>query len=160
SSSIGLAQQATGGAMPSGLVPLPPQLLDQPGIVAPGPGAATASSPVVSGRRPWLAWRPVGVGQLTEAPLPSPWTVGAASTGQLTIYTPPGYSAASAHAYPTVYEVPWGLGGWQTSAQLPAILDSLIDGGEIPPTIVVFTPEHGGPFPDSECANSADHREW
>jgi len=160
SNAVGLTQPTTNTVLPSGLTPLPPQVLDQPGIVAPSPGAPGAANPVLSQQRPWQAWHASGTGQVTQVSFKAPWTGGLTNTAEVSIYTPPGYSPRGPHAYPTLYEVPWNIGGWQTSGQLPTILDSLIDAGRIPPTIAVFTAEHGGPYPDSECANSADHREW
>jgi enterochelin esterase-like enzyme len=41
-----------------------------------------------------------------------------------------------------------------------SLLDSLIDSGAIPAQIVVFVSPAGGPYPDSECVDSADGREW
>ena len=42
--------------------------------------------------------------------------------------------------------------------ELPSVLDSLITSGTIPPQIFVFAGSGGGPYPDSECANSYDAR--
>jgi enterochelin esterase-like enzyme len=89
---------------------------------------------------------------------PAPWTGGTSGVANATIYLPPGYVAGE-RRYPVVYEVPWNLAYWDSSVQLPAILDGLIDGGEIPAEIVAFVSLHGGPYPDSECADSADGRE-
>jgi len=44
--------------------------------------------------------------------------------------------------------------------RLPGVLDSLITSGAIPPEIVVFVSDFGGPYADSECANSFDGTEW
>ena len=40
------------------------------------------------------------------------------------------------------------------------LMDALITAGSIPPMILVFARSSGGPFADSECANSVDGREW
>jgi enterochelin esterase-like enzyme len=75
------------------------------------------------------------------------------------VYLPPGYGTGS-RRYPVIYEVPWAFGTWQAPTHLTGLLDQLIDSGAIPPEIVVFVAQTGGPYPDSECVNSADGREW
>jgi enterochelin esterase-like enzyme len=49
---------------------------------------------------------------------------------------------------------------WDGATGAKAALDLLIDSGAIPPTIVVFIDSGDGPYPDSECADSVDGREW
>jgi enterochelin esterase-like enzyme len=44
--------------------------------------------------------------------------------------------------------------------QLTSTLDALIAGGQVPPMLVVFVNSSGGPYTDTECANSFDGREW
>ena len=124
--------------------------------IEPGRGAA---GPVTSAARPWLAWRPSGAGSVTQVSLPPGWTGGTRSTADLSVYLPPGY-AAGTRRYPVTYEIPWGLPIWQSSMHLSSVLDELIDGGTIPAQIVVFVSPAGGPYPDSECVDSADGREW
>jgi enterochelin esterase-like enzyme len=41
-----------------------------------------------------------------------------------------------------------------------ASMDQLITSGQLPPMIVVFASQAGGPYRDSECADSFDGREW
>jgi enterochelin esterase-like enzyme len=91
--------------------------------------------------------------------LPAPWTGGIASTIAIDVYLPPGYDTGSAR-YPVIYEAPSSAGTWERGMRLPSVLDTLITGGSIPPAIVVFANEFGGPYPDSECADSFDGREW
>lgn len=147
------ATAAVGAAPPNSTTALPAE------IAARSPGGPPGPSPITtSPERPWLAWRPSGPGTLTSVQFPAPWTGGTSTVANATIYLPPGYATGD-RRYPVVYEVPWNLGYWDSSVQLPAILDGLIDGGQIPPEIVAFVSLHGGPYPDSECADSADGRE-
>ena len=150
---------------------LPPPLAgDGGGPVAPSDGALAtpAGSPgpdgsqvtaTLSTTRPWTAWRPSGTGTVTKVTLPAPWVGGWSSTANLEIYLPPGYGSGT-RTYPTVYEVPWDIVSWSASIHVQGLLDSLIDSGSIPAEVVVFVSEGGGPFPDAECANSHDGREW
>ena len=123
----------------------------------PLPGSSVSHG-AISTDRPWLAWQPTGAGSVSTTQFPAPWVGGTIDTMTVSIYLPPGY-AASGRSYPVVYEVPWSLSYWDGGVQLPALLDGLIDGGQIPPVIVMFVSGHGGPYPDSECADSADGRE-
>ena len=126
-------------------------VLPPPTSGGPGPSAYLSSA------RPWLSWRPRGNGSVTEATFPAPWTGGSHATASIWIYTPPGY-ASSNRRYPVIYEVPWGPSGWEKIG-IFNILDGLTDSGRIPATIAVFLSETGGPYPDSECVDSPDHRE-
>jgi len=145
--------QAAAGA-PS----LAPSLLDNGGVH--GPGALPASpAGVLSSARPWLAWRPAGHGSIVTLSVPAPWGGTPPPMTTLSVYLPPGYDTSTVR-YPVIYNLPFPLGSWTAYVQLPALLDNLIDGGAIPPEIVVFVAEHGGPYADSECANSVDGREW
>jgi S-formylglutathione hydrolase FrmB len=59
-----------------------------------------------------------------------------------------------------VYEAPWAFSFWDSSIHVQTLLDGMIGRGEIPPEIVVFIAHNGGPYPDSECVDSTDGREW
>jgi enterochelin esterase-like enzyme len=96
---------------------------------------------------------------LTTVYLPAPWTGGFRSRIEIDVYLPPGYDAGSAR-YPVIYEVPYSAGTWQSGMRLPSVLDALIRGGSLPPAIVVFAGQFGGPYAESQCANSFDGREW
>ena len=74
------------------------------------------------------------------------------------VYLPAGYQGATAR-YPVVYTVPWDLTHWTMGIHVTALLDQAISNGSLPPEIVVFANLAGGPFPNSECANSFDGRE-
>jgi len=126
-------------------------------VVLPPAGTTLGAPSAVSSERPWMAWRPTGNGTVTQLAFPAPWTDGRATLAGVWIYTPPGY-ATSGRAYPVIYVVPWGQGGW---AQIGIFndLDGLADAGTIPGTIVVFVSEIGGPYTDSECIDSPDQRE-
>ena len=139
----------TGGVAPAyptglGAGPLPGSLVT--------PGAVSAA-------RPWSSSRQTGHGRLYAVYLPAPWTGGIRTAIEIDIYLPPGYDAGSAR-YPVIYEVPYSAGTWQDGMRLPSVLDALITVGSIPPEIVVFAGQFGGPYADSECANSFDGREW
>jgi hypothetical protein len=137
-------------------------------VVAPGYPARLATGPLpgslvtpgaVSAAHPWSSSRPTGHGRLYAVYLPAPWTGGIRTAIEIDIYLPPGYDAGSAR-YPVIYEVPYSAGTWQDGMRLPSVLDALITAGSIPPEIVVFAGQFGGPYADSECANSFDGREW
>jgi enterochelin esterase-like enzyme len=90
----------------------------------------------------------------------APWKGGTASAVDVTIYTPPGYDAGGSRRYPVLYEAPTGYHLWDGATNVKSALDTLIDSGSIPATIVVFIDSSGGPYPSTECADSFDRREW
>lgn len=108
---------------------------------------------------PWLAWRPSGAGQIVDIENPAPWRDGLRDSAQVVVYLPPGYDAGE-RRYPVFYQSPWGYSVWADSYHIFAVLDNLINSGRIPPSIFVFATDWGGPFSPSECADSADGREW
>jgi hypothetical protein len=144
-----------------------------PLAVLPAPGAGGTPSAAASAMlaqsttvratpfnpRPWLAWLPSGKGHIAVFDLPAPWK-GGSPTAQVTVYTPPGYDPKGSRRYPAIYEAPWGMDSWERGANLSGELDALAVSGAMPPTIVVSISAGGGPYPDSECANSTDGREW
>ena len=119
-----------------------------------GPSSVNASA----GRPPWLAWRPSGAGTVLERTLPAPWTGGTSSVVHFAIYLPPGYQAGT-RRYPVVYELPWPIVLYDNGAYIRPTLDSLMDGGQLPASIVVFLSSGGGPFVDNECIDAAGGRE-
>ena len=151
---IGLNGDASGSEAPPPALPPGPSAGQPSGILA-VPGGADP----VSGARPWLAWQPSGSGNVSRVALPAPWKGGSAATAAVFIYTPPGYGAGT-RTYPTIYEVPWAINGYESYLHITRELDGLIDSGAIAPELVVFIAESGGPYHDSECVNSADGREW
>ena len=96
---------------------------------------------------------------MTTVTLPGPWTGGIRDTIAIDVYLPPGYDASQAR-YPVFFVAPQDIATWDQGMRLPSVLDALITSGAIPPEIVVFANQFGGPYPDSECANSFDGREW
>ncbi len=90
--------------------------------------------------------------------LPSPWSGGNVTASTAWVYLPAGYQEATGR-YPVVYTVPWDLTHWTMGIHVTALLDQAVSNGSLPPEIVVFANLAGGPFPNSECANSADGRE-
>jgi enterochelin esterase-like enzyme len=131
---------------------------------SPGPNSAPSTgpraTPTASPARPWLTWLPSGAGSVTAVDLPAPWIGGTATTDGVTIYAPPGYKTSDNRRYPVLYEAPKPFSDWETAVHISTVLDSLIDGGDIPPMFVVFVADIGGPYPDTECANSVDGRQW
>jgi S-formylglutathione hydrolase FrmB len=130
------------------------------------PGAMLSIWPIVgpaaplADPRPWLAWRPAGGGHVVTYHLPAPWRGGSETQVEVAVYTPPGYHSYGSLKYPTLYEVPWNVATWQKAIDLTGALDKLIDSGAMPSTVVVYVDAGRGPYPDSECANSYDGREW
>jgi enterochelin esterase-like enzyme len=149
--SAGASDQAPGASPSSSTSTSQPS----PAIGSTSP-SAVASQPA----RPWLAWLPAGTGKLTTTNPAAPWKGGTASTVDVTVYTPPGYDPVGSRRYPVLYEVPTGYHLWGGATNVKSALDTLIDTGTIPAMIVVFIDSSGGPFPDTECADSFDHRQW
>ena len=158
-----------GGDQPVGLVNAgaqPPPITSQGStvgnggtnqLILPPSGAAQGDEPVLSATRPWLAWRPSGSGRVIKVTFPAPWTGGLQNEASIWVYTPPGYDTTD-RRYPVIYEVPWGNTGWGRIGTFN-ILDAMTDTGAIPGHVTVFVSETGGPYPDSECMDSPDHRE-
>lgn len=130
-----------------------------PGLVA-GPLPSSLVTPgAVSSARPWSSSLPTGHGRVTTVTLPAPWTGGLRDTIAIDVYLPPGYDATTTR-YPVIFVAPQDIATWDRGMRLPSVLDALMTGGSIPPAIVVFANQFGGPYPDSQCANSFDGREW
>ena len=122
-------------------------------------GVGIVSAGAIASTQPWLASRPSGQGQVVSFALPSPWHGSSQTTSPVWIYLPPGYSTGALR-YPVIYTVPWDLTHWSMGIHVTALLDQAITAGTLPPSIVAFVDLAGGPFPNSECANSYDGREW
>lgn len=154
---VGLVNAGTGTPPPAAGASGAPAGGDQ--VVLPPPAAGSSPQPnaYLSSAKPWMAWRPRGNGTITQVTFPAPWTGGRHNQASVWVYTPPGYGSGTRH-YPVIYEVPWGPSGWQ-KVGIFNTLDSLTNAGTIPATIAVFLSETGGPYPDSECIDSPDHRE-
>ena len=156
--SPGLA--ATGGgrrgpayADPSGPLVIPADLV-------PGPVAGSFVTPnALATGRPWAAQVPTGGGRTVSVRLPAPWTGGLQDYSTIDIYLPPGYDAGT-QRYPVIYEPHQPLWAWEQGMHVTSLLDEVIRSGAVPPEIVVFIGQYGGPYADSECANSFDGREW
>ncbi len=126
----------------------------------PTPASQGPTSAASQSTRPWLAWLPTGAGHIGSTSMAAPWSGGTASAVDVTVYTPPGYEPAGTRRYPVLYEVPTSYRLWGGATNVKAALDTLIGSGSIPAMIVVFIDSAGGPFPDTECADSFDHRQW
>jgi enterochelin esterase-like enzyme len=131
-----------------------------PAPSAPGSDSQSPNSDGTPPPGPWVSWLPTGVGEVTVVNLPAPWKGGTNDTIELSVYTPPGYSQDPSRNYPVLYEAPFRYSSWDTAIKIKSELDALIDQGSIPATIAVFIGASGGPFVDTECANSFDGREW
>jgi enterochelin esterase-like enzyme len=134
---------------------LPPSV---DGLITAPVGGALVTPATVSLSRPWLVSKPGGAGRLEIDHLPAMWTGGTSTTAEVAVYLPPGYDS-SGQRYPVIYEMPWPLSTWDGAIQITSTFDALIDAGNLPPAIVVFVSNRGGPFPDSECVDSYDGRE-
>src|SRR5207302_198235 len=130
-------------------VPLivPPDLV--PGPIA---GSYVTDGALAIGR-PWAAHPPTGGGRTLSVNLPAPWTGGLRDYATIDIYLPPGYDAGT-QRYPVIYEPHQPLWAWEQGMHATSLLDELIRTGRIPPSIVIFIGQYGGPYPDSECADS------
>lgn len=126
----------------------------------PTPASASPTPATSQSARPWLAWLPTGAGRISSTSMAAPWKGGTVSAVDVTVYTPPDYDPAGTRRYPVLYEVPTSYRLWGGATNVKAALDTLIDSGSIPAMIVVFIDSAGGPFPDTECADSFDHRQW
>jgi esterase/lipase superfamily enzyme len=127
-------------------------------MAGPLPGSLVTPR-AVSSAQPWYASRPAGHGRILTIGLPAPWIGGDRSVATVDVHLPPGYDAGTGR-YPVVYEAPQSIRTWETGFGFTADLDSLITSEAIPPMIFVFSLAYGGPYADSECANSVDGREW
>jgi hypothetical protein len=136
---------------------VPPSGAAQPSTPRASAGGVPSPHPTV-GQAPWLAWRPSGQGTVLERALPAPWTGGTSPVVHFAIYLPPGYGSGG-RRYPVVYELPWPITLYDNGADIRQTLDNLIDGGEVPASIVVFLSSGGGPFIDNECIDAAGGRE-
>jgi len=124
------------------------------------PAVQGPTPPAGQSARPWLAWLPTGSGLISSTSMAAPWKGGTAADVNVTVYTPPGYDQTGTRRYPVLYEVPTSYRLWGGATNVKSALDTLIDSGSIPAMIVVFIDSAGGPFPDTECADSFDHRQW
>jgi len=131
---------------------------------APKVGLAGVETPKIPGttpiQRPWQSWRPSGGGEIYEADLPAPWKNASSATERVDVYLPPGYDPQGKRHYPVLYEAPFPYDLWDKSVNIGNALDSLIDSGKIPPTIVVFVNDFNFPILDTECADSVDGTQW
>jgi S-formylglutathione hydrolase FrmB len=133
------------------------------------PGSTDSASPTPTptpprtaepGSKPWLLWIPSGRGHVTTVEMPAPWVGGKRTTSRIDIYTPPGYTPGEGRLYPVIYEAPTGLALWDSGTGVISALDTMIDSGEIPATIVVFIDSLAAPYGDTQCADMYDGSQW
>ena len=144
-----------GGSGPEAATGLPQSVENL--VPAPVPGVLVTKR-TASEERPWLIWKPGGPGRVEIDQLPAMWVGGTTTTAEVAVYLPPGYDQGN-RRYPVLYEMPWSLSTWTGALQITSMLDTLISGGRLPASIVVFVSSHGGPYPDSECVDSYDGTE-
>jgi enterochelin esterase-like enzyme len=137
--------------------PTPSSSSSELAIASPTPEPTAHASP---GTKPWLAWKPSGAGKVTRVDFFAPWNGGTADTVDVNIYTPAGYDSDPTRRYPVLYEAPTGLDLWGKGTGAISALDQLISSGEMPASIVVFINSSGAVYPDSQCADSYDHKMW
>jgi S-formylglutathione hydrolase FrmB len=89
--------------------------------------------------------------------LPAPWVGG--HTVNVSVYLPAGYGTGG-RRYPVVYETVFSFATMDKAFNAKSEIDALIDDGQVPASIVVLIDTSGGPYLDSECANSTDGQEW
>jgi len=146
-------------ATPSSTVSSQPSPSRPGATETPGP-TPTAVKTAAPGTKPWLAWKPTGVGKMTLVNLPAPWNGGTKHDSEIDIYTPAGYDPAGDRLYPVLYEAPTGLALWGKGTGVVSTLDTMIAAGDMPATIVVFIDSLGAPFGDTQCADMFDGRQW
>lgn len=153
---------STGGAGPSApgasFDPLSGAIVPPTDLVA-GPVAGSFVTPGALSANPPRAVRLAGSSRSVSVNLPAPWVGGRSDQATLDIYLPAGYDASSAR-YPVIYELEGGKAQWDRSMRFSALMDGLIESGTLPPMIVIFVSQAGGPYTPSECANSWDGKEW
>ena len=153
-SPAGAAASPVSGASPSAS-PIP-RLVPADEVAGPG---SFATEGALGSARPWASNPPAGRGRTLAVNLPAPWVGGLLDHATIDVYLPPGYDT-STRRYPVIYEAPHPLATWNRQPRISALLDDLIGSGAIPPQIVVFADQYGGPYADSQCADSHDGREW
>lgn len=101
-------------------------------------------------------------GRVLRMSMAAPWKGGRATQANVAVYLPPNFDPSGATRYPVIYEAPYGISTWSQPHRfnLPRAMDYLIGKHLIPPEIVVMLGTSGGPYLDSECANSYDKRAW
>ena len=135
-------------------------LLAPPADLVAGPLLGSFVSPgALSSERPWAAHPPTGGGRSYSVDLPPPWVGGMSDHATIDVYLPPGYDSSTAR-YPVIYEPHQPQWAWDRGMHFSSVMDTLIRSGTIPPEIVIFMDQLGGPYPDSQCADSWDGREW
>jgi enterochelin esterase-like enzyme len=117
-----------------------------PGVIALAPSGGSAPAPGLTAPSSSIDYQR----------LPAPWTGGTSDKASVSVYLPAGYSTSTTR-YPVVYALPWGFDYWEQGIHVQEMLDGLIARKAIPPTIVVFAAlSSGGPYVDTECADSVD----
>jgi enterochelin esterase-like enzyme len=140
--------------------PTPTSPLVIPASLVAGPVSGSyVTAGVLGTARPWAKSPPQGGGRTLSVNLPPPWTGGIRDYATIDIYLPPGYDQGT-QRYPVIYEPHQPLWAWEQGMHVSSLLDTLIRSGAMPPEIVVFVGQYGGPYADSECADSFDGKEW
>lgn len=166
----------SGGSPRQGLVPNDQGLPNDPGLPVDVPtataspsarasalaSAAPSSTPTPSPtafQPPWKDSPPTGAGRMEYRAFPAPWVGAGTATLEVGVYLPPGYDTSGSRRYPTVYEAPFLFNVWNGAFHVKAMLDTLIDEGQIPPSLFVFMNGRGGAVVDPQCSDTYDRTE-
>src|SRR4051794_8068712 len=171
-SGIALSEEDAGGSTPAAsapaearvsgsarpIAPVSPGPDGFPGSLIAGPLKGSLMTAGALGSDHWGP-APSGAGRTMTVRLPAPWKDGMSNTVAVDIYLPPGYDDSKAR-YPVFYQAPQTLRSWQGGMAFTSAMDKLITSGQLPPLIVVFMNDVGGPYAASECADSYDGKQW
>ncbi len=108
---------------------------------------------------PWRESPPAGAGRVLYLGFNGPWVDAGDATEEVAVYLPPGYDTNTTQRYPAVYEAPFLYNVWNSALHVKSTLDALINDGQIPPSLFLFMNAGGGPFGDTQCADTYDGRE-
>lgn len=99
-------------------------------------------------------------GRIVTYDLPAPWREGRTTTIRIAVYEPAGFDPSGRTRYPVLYETPYGAATWTQPQRfdLAGAMDELIAQRLVPPELILFIGLSGGPYLDSECADSLDGR--
>jgi enterochelin esterase-like enzyme len=127
-------------------------------LTATAPSSTPAPSPTAF-RPPWAVSPPTGLGRMEYRAYPAPWVRAGTETLEVAVYLPPGYDTSGSRRYPTVYQAPFLFNVWNAAFHVKAMLDALIDEGQIPPSLFIFMNGRGGAVVDPQCSDTYDRSE-
>ncbi len=154
-------QGLPGGDIPP--LPLPssspvaaPSISSSPSA-SPTPTATPTLTPTATSvPAPWKSSPPSGQGRMQYLAFTGPWSGAGSTTVEVAVYLPPGYDTSGSKLYPAIYEAPFYFNLWNSGMHVKATLDGLINEGQIPPSLFIFMSAYGGPYVDTQCADTYD----